>query len=32
VYGALALAVVHVAVVAGLLYKQHHGMNKSLAS
>ena len=32
VYGALVLAVVHVAVVAGLLYKQHLGMNKSLIS
>lgn len=32
VYGALVLAIVHVAVVAGLLYKQHIDMNKSLAS
>ena len=29
VYGALVLAVLHVLVVAGLLYQQHLGMNKS---
>jgi hypothetical protein len=32
VYGALALAVVHMVVVAGLLYKQHIDMNKSIAA
>lgn len=29
-YGALVLAVLHVLILAGLLYKQHVGMNKSL--
>jgi hypothetical protein len=32
VYGALVLALVHVAAVAGLLYKQHLDMNKSIAA